>query len=121
MDVVAVQRFYAGLLTRLFETIAMVIDRQEAMVETTYGPGRMLRVIQRLQREAEIQSSIILDAFSEKRQLQRKVNIRLTLCCQRRMFTRMWRFSYMTSTSSKREDRRELRSRRLPWILANWI
>ncbi|KAJ3046090.1 Golgi transport complex subunit 4 [Rhizophlyctis rosea] len=68
-----VQSFYAGLLTRLFETIAMVVDRQEPMVETTYGPGRMLRIIQRLQREADIQSSIIMDAFSEKRQLQRKL------------------------------------------------
>lgn len=64
---------HAGLLTRLFETIAMVIDRQEAMVDSTYGPGRMLRVIQRLQREADIQSSIILNSFTEKQQLQRKV------------------------------------------------
>ncbi|TPX72736.1 hypothetical protein SpCBS45565_g00171 [Spizellomyces sp. 'palustris'] len=66
-------QFYAGLLTRLFETIAMVIDRQEAMVDSTYGPGTMLRVIQRLQREADIQSSIILNSFTEKRQLQRKL------------------------------------------------
>ncbi|TPX54007.1 hypothetical protein PhCBS80983_g06083 [Powellomyces hirtus] len=67
-------QFYAGLLTRLFETIAMVIDRQEAMVNAIYGPGRMLRVIQRLQREADIQGSIILNAFSEKRQLKRKLS-----------------------------------------------
>ncbi|RKO91852.1 COG4 transport protein-domain-containing protein [Blyttiomyces helicus] len=66
-------RFYAGLLTRLFETIALVVDRQESMVEAAYGPGRMLRVIQRLQREGDIQSSIILESFGERYQLQRKL------------------------------------------------
>ncbi|KAI8821159.1 COG4 transport protein-domain-containing protein [Fimicolochytrium jonesii] len=65
--------FYAKLLTQLFETIAMIVDRQEAMVNSVYGPGKMLRVIQRLQREADIQGSIILNAFSERRQLQRKL------------------------------------------------
>ncbi|KAJ3007684.1 Golgi transport complex subunit 4 [Thoreauomyces humboldtii] len=67
-------QFYASLLTRLFETIAMIVDRQEAMVNSVYGPGRMLRVIQRLQREADIQGSIILNTFSERRQLKRKLN-----------------------------------------------
>ncbi|KAJ3169511.1 Golgi transport complex subunit 4 [Geranomyces variabilis] len=66
-------QFYASLLTRLFETIAMVVDRQEGMVNAVYGPGRMLRVIQRLQREADIQGSIILNGFSERRQLKRKL------------------------------------------------
>ncbi|KAJ3012608.1 Golgi transport complex subunit 4 [Thoreauomyces humboldtii] len=67
-------QFYASLLTRLFETIAMIVDRQEAMVNSVYGPGRMLRVIQRLQREADIQGSIILNTFSERRQLKRKLS-----------------------------------------------
>ncbi|KAJ3298327.1 Golgi transport complex subunit 4 [Borealophlyctis nickersoniae] len=69
-----VPRFYAGLLTRLFETIAMVVDRQTGLVQSAYGPGRMLTVIQRLQRQADIQSSIILESFSEKYQLPRKMH-----------------------------------------------
>jgi conserved oligomeric Golgi complex subunit 4 len=61
-------------LTSLFETIANVIDRQRAMVETHYGPGRMLLVIQKLQKEADIQSAIILDSMIDARQLRRKVS-----------------------------------------------
>ncbi|KAJ2822437.1 Golgi transport complex subunit 4, partial [Coemansia sp. 'formosensis'] len=42
---------YAVRLTRLFEVIAVVIDNHFPLVETHYGPGRMIRVIQRLQME----------------------------------------------------------------------
>ncbi|KAJ1328793.1 hypothetical protein BSLG_010017 [Batrachochytrium salamandrivorans] len=64
---------YVDLLTRLFEAIATMIDRQSVMVETHYGSGRMLPVIVRLQREADIQSSILLGGLKETRQLERKV------------------------------------------------
>ncbi|KAI9101042.1 COG4 transport protein-domain-containing protein [Phlyctochytrium arcticum] len=66
-------QFYANLLTNLFERIALEIDRQEPMISATYGPGTMLRVIQRLQREADIQSSIILNSLKERRQISRKL------------------------------------------------
>ncbi|KAI8926530.1 COG4 transport protein-domain-containing protein [Entophlyctis helioformis] len=67
------RNMYVDLITRLFEVIASMIDRQEAMVESHYGPGRMLSVIQRLQREADIQSSILIGGLMEARQLKRKV------------------------------------------------
>ncbi|KAJ3319595.1 Golgi transport complex subunit 4 [Blyttiomyces sp. JEL0837] len=69
-----VMTFYADLLTRLYETVAGLVDKQESFVDSHYGPGRLLRVIQRLQREADIQSSIILDTFADRRQLSRKVS-----------------------------------------------
>ncbi|KAJ3162277.1 Golgi transport complex subunit 4, partial [Irineochytrium annulatum] len=65
---------YADLLTRLFEFVASLVDAQEAVIETYYGPGRLMRIIQRLQREADIQSSIILNTFSERKQIQRRLN-----------------------------------------------
>ncbi|KAJ8331403.1 Golgi transport complex subunit 4 [Batrachochytrium dendrobatidis] len=64
---------YVDLLTKLFEAIATMIDRQIDLVETYYGPGRMLPVMVRLQREADIQSSIILGGLKETLQLERKV------------------------------------------------
>ncbi|TPX30987.1 hypothetical protein SmJEL517_g05574 [Synchytrium microbalum] len=64
---------YSEMLKVLFETIAMLVDKQESHVETLYGPGRMLRVLQRLQREADVQSVIILDSFAENRQVSRKL------------------------------------------------
>lgn len=43
------------------------------MVETNYGPGTMHIVILRLQREVDIQSSILLNEFKEARQIDRKI------------------------------------------------
>lgn len=65
--------FYADLLTKLFESVATVVDKQALLVESTYGSGRMLRVIQRLQIETDTQANIILDSFMEKRGIRRKV------------------------------------------------
>ncbi|KAI9003086.1 COG4 transport protein-domain-containing protein [Gaertneriomyces semiglobifer] len=63
----------ASILTTLFEMTAMIVDRQEALVDSVYGMGSMLRVIQRLQREVDIQSSIVLGSFNERNQLERKL------------------------------------------------
>jgi conserved oligomeric Golgi complex subunit 4 len=60
-------------MTRLFEVVAGMIDQQEDMVESYYGPGSMHIVILRLQREVDIQSSMLLNEFKETRQIERKV------------------------------------------------
>ncbi|KAG0195890.1 Golgi transport complex subunit 4 [Mortierella sp. GBA30] len=65
--------FYADTLVRLFESIAVIIDQHQPVVEKHYGPGKMLRVIQRLQEESDIRSRKILDAFEEEREISRKV------------------------------------------------
>ncbi len=64
---------YVDLITRLFENVASLIDGQEQMVEMHYGPGSMLIVIQKLQREVDIQSSILLNGYIEHRQIRRKL------------------------------------------------
>ncbi|KAJ3413956.1 Golgi transport complex subunit 4 [Chytridiales sp. JEL 0842] len=70
---------FADLLTRLFETIANLLDKQETLVDSTYGPGRLLRILHTMQKEADVQSSIILDSFSDRRQVARKVADMATL------------------------------------------
>lgn len=72
--------FYADLLTKLFESVAAVVDKQAALVEGTYGTGRMLRVMQRLQKETDIQANGILDAFMDKRNIRRRVRHEWSLC-----------------------------------------
>ncbi|KAI8801437.1 COG4 transport protein-domain-containing protein [Cladochytrium replicatum] len=68
------QAMYADLLTRLFETVANAIARQQPIVEAHYGAGKIVRFMARLQKEADIQSSIIIDEFLEKRQLHESSN-----------------------------------------------
>lgn len=71
---VAAPTYFADALTRLFENIAVIIDQHQPLVETHYGKGKMLRVIQRLQEESDIQSVTILDRFLKIRRLESKVN-----------------------------------------------
>ncbi|KAG0160251.1 hypothetical protein PDIDSM_7778 [Penicillium digitatum] len=65
--------FYANALTKLFEHIAQIIDSHGGLVEHHYGPRKMGRVIERLQVEADVQGGIILDTWSDERQVDRKL------------------------------------------------
>lgn len=65
--------FYAHALTRLFEHIAQIIDGHGGLVERHYGAGKMVRVIERLQNEADRQGGIILDTWSDERKVDRRM------------------------------------------------
>ncbi|KAF2770414.1 COG4-domain-containing protein [Teratosphaeria nubilosa] len=65
--------FYANALTKLFEHIAEIVDGHEPLVERHYGAGSMVKVIQRIQVEADVQGGIILDTWSEERRVSRKL------------------------------------------------
>lgn len=63
--------FYATALSKLFEHIAQIIDSHGPLVERHYGPGKMVRVIERLQAEADLQGGIILDTWSDERRIDK--------------------------------------------------
>ena len=65
--------FYANAITRLFEHIAGIVEQHSPLVERHYGKGKMGRVIARVQREADLQGGIILDAWGEERQVDRRI------------------------------------------------
>ncbi|KAI1372709.1 COG4-domain-containing protein [Hypoxylon crocopeplum] len=65
--------FYANALTKLFEHIAQIIESHGALVERHYGEGKMVKVIERLQMEADVQGGIILDSWSDERSVDRKL------------------------------------------------
>ncbi|KAL8692533.1 MAG: hypothetical protein Q9218_002454 [Villophora microphyllina] len=65
--------FYANALTKLFEHIAQITEQHGALVELHYGAGRMLRVIERLQKEADVQGGILIDTWSDERSIDRKL------------------------------------------------
>ena len=65
--------FYANALTKLFEHIAQIVENHGGLVERHYGVGRMVRVIERLQLEADVQGGIVLDTWSDERNIDRKL------------------------------------------------
>lgn len=65
--------FYANALTKLFEHIAQIVEHHGSLVEQHYGVGRMVKVIERLQLEADIQGGIIIDTWSDERSIDRKL------------------------------------------------
>lgn len=65
--------FYADALTKLFEHIAQIVEDHGGLVEAHYGVGRMVRVIERLQLEADVQGGIIIDTWSEERDVDRRL------------------------------------------------
>ncbi|KAB8346067.1 hypothetical protein FH972_023119 [Carpinus fangiana] len=65
--------FYATALTRLFEHIAQVVDGHSNLVERHYGRGTMVKVMERLHAEADVQGGIILDTWSDERTIDRKL------------------------------------------------
>jgi hypothetical protein len=66
--------FYANAMTRLFEHIATIVEQHGALVDRHYGIGRMVKVIERLQLEADTQGGIIIDTFMDERGIDRKAS-----------------------------------------------
>ncbi|KAI0203908.1 COG4 transport protein-domain-containing protein [Astrocystis sublimbata] len=65
--------FYANALTKLFEHIASIVESHGSLVERHYGEGKMVKVIERLQVEADVQGGIILDSWSDDRDVNRRL------------------------------------------------
>ncbi|KAH6610492.1 calcium-transporting atpase 1 [Trichoderma cornu-damae] len=64
---------YANSLTRLFQHIAQIIEGHGGLVERHYGAGKMVRVIERIQMEADVQGGIILDTWGDERGVDKKL------------------------------------------------
>ncbi|CCU76182.1 unnamed protein product [Blumeria hordei] len=65
--------FFALVLTRLFEHIAQIIEGHGSLVEIHYGKGMMVKVIEILQEEANVQGGIILDTWGDERNIDRRL------------------------------------------------
>lgn len=64
---------YANALIKLFEHIVALIDGHGGLVERHYGTEKMVKVIERLQLEANIQGGIILDTWHDERNVDRRL------------------------------------------------
>ncbi|KAF5565988.1 conserved oligomeric golgi complex component 4 [Fusarium napiforme] len=63
--------FYANNLTRLLEHIVQIINSHSGLVERHYGADKVVKVIERLQKEADIQGGVILDLWNNERAVDR--------------------------------------------------
>ena len=66
---------YADTLTLLFEGLARVVDTHQPLIETYYGPGRLLCAINILQKECDIQMKRVLTEWTRTRQINKKIQI----------------------------------------------
>ena len=64
---------FADTLTFLLEGVARIIEIHQPLVETYYGPGRLLQVVEHLQPECDKQASQILIEFRRTRQLDKQI------------------------------------------------
>jgi hypothetical protein len=61
-------------LTALFESIALIVDQHQPIVDKYYGTGKMYSVVTRLIQECDRVVKSMLESFEEERTLQRKVS-----------------------------------------------
>ncbi|KAG5645852.1 hypothetical protein DXG03_005194 [Asterophora parasitica] len=65
--------YYITALTALFESIAMIVDQHQPVVEKYYGPGKMQNVAKRLLSECDRVVKGIIEGWEEERQMKRKL------------------------------------------------
>jgi len=65
--------YYITSLTALFESIAMIVDQHQPVVEKYYGPGKMRSVVERLLQECDRVVRGIVNAWEEERSMKRKL------------------------------------------------
>ncbi|XP_072401947.1 conserved oligomeric Golgi complex subunit 4 [Diabrotica undecimpunctata] len=66
---------YADTLTLLYEGLARITDTHQPLLETYYGPGRLISAISILQKECDIQTKRVLLEWGKTRQIQKKIQI----------------------------------------------
>ncbi|KAJ8938483.1 hypothetical protein NQ318_007119 [Aromia moschata] len=64
---------YADTLTLLFEGLARVIDTHQPLIETYYGPGKLLPAVTILQKECDVQTKRVIMEWNKTRQINKKI------------------------------------------------
>ncbi|XP_016913115.1 conserved oligomeric Golgi complex subunit 4 isoform X1 [Apis cerana] len=66
---------FSDTITLLFEGIARIVEIHQPIIETYYGPGRLLMTISILQKECDRQVKKIIAEFMKHRYISKKVQI----------------------------------------------
>ncbi|KAF7338520.1 hypothetical protein MVEN_02078100 [Mycena venus] len=65
--------YYITALTALFESIALIVDQHQPVVEKYYGKGKMQRVVARLLDECDRVVKGLIEGWEEERSVKRKL------------------------------------------------
>ncbi|KAI9456239.1 COG4-domain-containing protein [Lactarius psammicola] len=65
--------YYITALTALFESIAVIVDQHQPVVEDYYGTGKMTSVIARLLQECDRVCKGLIESWEEERAMKRKL------------------------------------------------
>lgn len=65
--------YFVTALTALFESIAMIVDQHQPVVEKYYGEGKMKTVVERLLQECDRVLKSLIESWKEERSVRRKV------------------------------------------------
>ena len=68
--------YYITALTALYESVAIIVDQHQPVVEKYYGPGKMTSVLKRLLQEADRVTKDLVEGWEEERSMKRKVRPR---------------------------------------------
>ncbi|EIW60719.1 COG4-domain-containing protein [Trametes versicolor FP-101664 SS1] len=66
--------YYITALTALFESIALIVDQHQPVVEKYYGVGKMGLVLERLLQEADRVVKDLVEGWEEERSMKRKLS-----------------------------------------------
>jgi conserved oligomeric Golgi complex subunit 4 len=66
--------YYIAMVTGLFESIAVIVDQHQPIVDKYYGQGKMLRVAERLMGECDRVVKGLVEGWEEERGVKRKVS-----------------------------------------------
>ena len=68
------QGFFSQVLLHLFKIVSTIINDHSKVIATCYGKKHMVHVMEKVEKEADLQASLILDIFMETRKIERTIH-----------------------------------------------
>ncbi|CAI4053965.1 Golgi transport complex subunit COG4 SKDI_16G3620 [Saccharomyces kudriavzevii IFO 1802] len=68
------QGFFSQVLLHLFKIVSTIINDHSKVIATCYGEKHMVHVMEKVEKEADLQASLVLDIFMETRKIDRTIS-----------------------------------------------
>ena len=68
------QGFFSQVLLHLFKIVSTIINDHSKVIAACYGEKHMVHVMEKVEKEADLQASLVLDIFMETRKVDRTIH-----------------------------------------------